>query len=119
MHRRRTPSGCPPAVSEQSDSRSESLVLAGLGVDGLDGLVDLDVAFGVLGDLDLVDDDVAVGILGDGDVIGDDGLVGSGGGGLLGSFTVACFGEYGSRTSSMTAIGALSPLRGPIFVMRV
>ena len=38
MHRRRTPSGCPPAVSEQSDSRSESLVLAGLGVDGLDGL---------------------------------------------------------------------------------
>ena len=35
------------------------------------------------------------------------------------SFTTACFGEYSSVTSSMTAIGALSPLRGPIFVMRV
>ena len=29
------------------------------------------------------------------------------------------FGAYSSVTSSMTAIGALSPLRGPILVIRV
>ncbi len=34
------------------------------------------------------------------------------------SLTVA-FLATGSRTSSMTAMGALSPLRAPIFVMRV
>jgi hypothetical protein len=35
------------------------------------------------------------------------------------SATVAFFGESGSRTSSITAMGALSPLRLPILVMRV
>ena len=35
------------------------------------------------------------------------------------SFTVATLGLKGSRTSSMTAIGALSPLRAPTLVMRV
>jgi hypothetical protein len=33
--------------------------------------------------------------------------------------TVAFFADNGSRTSSITAIGALSPLRAPILVMRV
>ena len=35
------------------------------------------------------------------------------------SATVACFAYNGSRTSSITARGALSPLRLPIFVIRV
>ena len=35
------------------------------------------------------------------------------------SATVAFFGDSGSRTSSITAMGALSPLRFPILVMRV
>src|SRR5690625_2052168 len=35
------------------------------------------------------------------------------------SRTVACFGLTGSMTSSMTAIGALSPLRGAVLVIRV
>src|SRR5699024_1916006 len=34
------------------------------------------------------------------------------------SFTVACFGEQGSRASSMTALGAVSPGRGPVLVIR-
>ena len=34
-------------------------------------------------------------------------------------FAARCFGVTGSSTSSMTAMGALSPLRLPIFVMRV
>ena len=38
---------------------------------------------------------------------------------FVASLTTACFGESGSRTISITARGALSPLRGPIFVMRV
>ncbi len=40
-------------------------------------------------------------------------------GGGFGLRTVAFFGDSGSRTSSMTAMGALSPLRAPILVMRV
>ncbi|CPU62521.1 Uncharacterised protein [Mycobacteroides abscessus] len=35
------------------------------------------------------------------------------------SRTTACFGLTGSVTSSITARGALSPLRVPTFVMRV
>ena len=35
------------------------------------------------------------------------------------SLTVAFFADSGSRTNSITAMGALSPLRGPILMMRV
>src|SRR5690625_2228005 len=98
-----------------------SLLLAGV-LGALSGLLGCDalglgVLTGLLGTLGGLG---RRGVLGGSGLLRGGGLVGPGGvlGGALGLLHHSCFGEYSSWTSSMTAIGALSPLRGPIFVMR-